>query len=287
VGPYQSLKNAPIAGRAEDLITQPRPLLVRSRQATSWRGLSSWTRSPAKRLFDCACVILAFPVLAPLMLVIAIVVRLTSSGPVLFLQERMGRSGQKFTIFKFRTMVHVEDAAHHPITTSENQRFTRVGPFLRRWKMDELPQLINVLLGDMSLVGPRPKMPQHALSDIPCRPGITGMATIVFACEERVLADVALEKLDAYYHGVVLPAKRQLDAEYMSHATFLSDLRLLVKSVLRKWDAAALDEILVSTAVEWESKNAPARPVIASRPVVARTITAAAERQLQAERAIS
>ena len=261
------------------------PLQMRTRFHGVWKELSPWSRSALKRFFDCACVVLALPVLVPLMLVIAAVVRLTSSGPILFLQERMGRNGLTFTILKFRTMVHVEDAAHHPITTSDNQRFTPVGRFLRRWKMDELPQLINVLLGDMSLVGPRPKMPEHVLSDIPCRPGITGMATIVFACEERVLAGLAGDHLDSYYHEVVLPAKRQLDAEYMSRATFFSDLRLLVTSVLRRWDSAALDDILVATAAEWES--IPANAAVAPRSFAHLSRAANPEQQFQAERAMS
>jgi lipopolysaccharide/colanic/teichoic acid biosynthesis glycosyltransferase len=147
-------------------------------------------------------------------------------------------------------MAHVADAAHHPITTAGNQRFTRVGPFLRHWKLDELPQLLNVLLGDMSLVGPRPKMPEHAVFDLPCRPGITGMATTVFACEERILGSVAADQLDAYFHSIVLPAKHRLDAEYLAQATFSSDLRLLVNSVLRRWDSTALDEFIVATAFQ-------------------------------------
>jgi lipopolysaccharide/colanic/teichoic acid biosynthesis glycosyltransferase len=284
-----SLKSLSNLRDGEVTLAQARPMAVsvRPRLVATWKALSPWSRSLAKRLFDCGCVVLALPVLIPLMLLVALVVRLTSHGPVLFLQERMGRGGRLFTIFKFRTMVHIEDAAHHPITTSDNQKFTSVGPYLRSWKLDELPQLINVLIGDMSLVGPRPKMPEHVLSDIPCRPGITGMATIIFACEERVLAGVARERLDAYYHEVVLPAKRQLDAEYMSRATFFSDLRLLVNSVLRRWDTEALDDIIVATAAEWDSKSVPARSTAPSRPVVHRTITAGAEHQLHAERAIS
>jgi lipopolysaccharide/colanic/teichoic acid biosynthesis glycosyltransferase len=108
-----------------------------------WKGMSPWSGSAAKRIFDCACVLLSLPVFLPLMLVIGVVVRLTSRGPILFLQERVGRYGRSFTILKFRTMVHFEDSAHHPITTSDNQRFTPVGPFLRRWKLDELPQLVT------------------------------------------------------------------------------------------------------------------------------------------------
>jgi lipopolysaccharide/colanic/teichoic acid biosynthesis glycosyltransferase len=249
-----------------------------------WKELSSWSSSASKRAFDCVCVLLALPVLLPIMLATALAVRLTSRGPVLFLQNRMGRRGENFTILKFRTMIHVADAAHHPITTSDNQRFTPIGPFLRRWKLDELPQLINVLLGHMSLVGPRPKMPQHVICHLPCRPGITGLATIVFACEETVLARIAKDQLDSYYHEVVLPTKRRLDAEYMARATFLSDLRLLINSVLRRWDASALDQFIIAAAFEVDRQcNAPGpapvvaripTPVSTNRPVEAEHLSA-------------
>ena len=126
-------------------------------------------------------------------------------------------------------------------------------------------------LGHMSLVGPRPKLPEYVTFELPCRPGITGMATIVFACEERILARVAKEHLNAYIHAVVLPAKQQLDAEYMARATFLSDLRLLVNTLLRRWNTAALEEIsgLPDFATEHEgtaSQAFPPAPAIARRP---------------------
>jgi lipopolysaccharide/colanic/teichoic acid biosynthesis glycosyltransferase len=205
---------------------------------------SPWSNSVARRVFDCAWVLLALPVVAPLCLAIAAAVRLTSHGPALFLQERMGRHGRIFTIFKFRTMVHLADKTHHPVTTADNQLFTPIGRFLRRWKLDELPQLLNVLLGQMSLVGSRPRIPEHVISRLSCRPGITGLATIVFADEEVVLARVAPDQLDAFYLTVVLPVKRQLDARYMARATVLSDLQILVKSVLRRWDNAALEALI-------------------------------------------
>jgi lipopolysaccharide/colanic/teichoic acid biosynthesis glycosyltransferase len=250
-----------------------------------WKGLSSWSSSAAKRVFDCACVLLALPVLLPVLLATALAVRLTSQGPVLFLQDRMGRLGETFTIFKFRTMIHVAEAAHHPITTSDNQRFTSIGRFLRRWKLDEVPQLINVLFGHMSLVGPRPKLPAHVISPLPCRPGITGLATIVFACEETVLARVAKDRLDAYYHEVVLPTKRRLDAEYMARATFFSDVRLLINSVLRRWDASALDEFIIAAAYEIDrlakpSKGQDSPNVISRVPIAARS-----NRQVETEHA--
>jgi lipopolysaccharide/colanic/teichoic acid biosynthesis glycosyltransferase len=179
-----------------------------------------------------------------MLLVIAAAVRLTSRGPILFMQKRVGHHGRTFAILKFRSMIHVAENAHHPITTSGNQRFTPIGPFLRCWKLDELPQIANVLAGHMSLVGPRPKLPEHVRFDLPCRPGITGLATIAFACEETLLVHLPKDRLDAFYHDVVLPAKRKLDADYMARATFLSDIRLLVCTVLRRWNTDALENFI-------------------------------------------
>ena len=206
--------------------------------------LSQWSQSDSKRYFDCLCVVLALPFLIPVCLLIAIAVRLTSSGPVLFLQERVGRYGRSFTILKFRTMTHSEDIAHNLVTTTHNQPFTPVGPFLRRWKLDELPQLLNVLLGDMSLVGPRPKLPEHQIGELLCRPGITGAATIAFAREETVLADLKGHNLGDYYRDVVLPIKHKLDVDYMAKATFISDLNLLLNTALRRWNNSVMDRMV-------------------------------------------
>jgi len=210
------------------------------------KPLSAWSRSHTKRLFDCCCVLLALPLLFPILVATAIAVRLTSFGPVFFLQKRMGRQGTAFTIIKFRTMVHVTGKTHHAVTTAGNQQFTLIGPFLRRYKLDELPQLLNVLWGDMSLVGPRPKLPEHETALLTCRPGITGEATIAFAREEVILDDVPAHRLKHYYHSVVLPTKRRLDEDYMARATFSSDLRLLINSVLRRWDTSTLEGLVKS-----------------------------------------
>jgi lipopolysaccharide/colanic/teichoic acid biosynthesis glycosyltransferase len=209
---------------------------------------SAWSQSVLKRVFDCSCVLLAMPLLFPVLAVIAVAVRLTSAGPVLFLQRRVGAHGRTFTILKFRTILHNIDASYHPVTTADNQPFTPVGPLLRRWKLDELPQVFNVLMGHMSLVGPRPKMPQHVIEDLRCRPGITGAATIAFAREEAILDRVPKHYLEAYYHSVVLPTKRRLDAEYMARATCASDLKLILDSMLRRWDNSFADSLL-----EWDS----------------------------------
>jgi len=206
--------------------------------------VSFWSLSSGKRFCDCACILPATPFLIPLFLVIGLAVRLTSSGPVLFLQKRMGRHGRTFTIVKFRTLEHCEDRSHHSITTADNQRFTPIGPFLRRWKLDELPQLWNVLKGDMSLVGARPKLPEHQIGELQCRPGITGAATIAFAREEAILARLPKHDLEEYYRETILPAKHQLDLEYMARATFSTDFKLLANTVLRRWDTSIMENLI-------------------------------------------
>ena len=219
------------------------------------RPVSNWSRSGLKRFVDCAFVLLSLPLFAPILLLVGLAVRLTSRGPVLFLQRRSGQRGRNFTILKFRTMEHLESGAHKRVSTEGNQRFTPIGPFLRRWKLDELPQLFNVLAGDMSLVGPRPKLPEHQLGILCCRPGITGAATLLFAREERVLASMRAESVDTFYHSVILPAKYELDREYMARATFLSDLRLIINTFLRRWDSSAICELLQIEISEMEGNT--------------------------------
>ncbi len=204
-----------------------------------YRKVSPWPVSRAKRCFDVTAVVVALPLVLPVLLAVGLAVRLSSRGPVLFVQTRMGRYGRRFKIFKFRTMMHRADEDRPLITTVGNQRFTPVGRFLRKWKLDELPQILNVLRGDMSLVGPRPKVPDHQREVLFWRPGITGAATLVFACEEVLLYNVPGHMLDRYVQRVVLPAKRRIDAEYMSRATFRSDFAILVKTVLRRWNYKA------------------------------------------------
>ena len=210
---------------------------------------SPWTCSASKRIFDCACVLLALPFVIPVFAVVALVVRFTSPGPILFRQQRMGKLGQRFTILKFRTMLHIEGGSHRAVATTDANNFTPVGRFLRRWKLDELPQLLNVLAGHMSLVGPRPKMLDHSTFPLPCRPGITGAATIAFAREEVALSRVPKDRLDDLYHGTVLPAKQRIDNKYMSRATCATDIRLLVNTVLRRWDSSYLNNLITGAAL--------------------------------------
>lgn len=206
-------------------------------------GLSAWSRSRAKRLFDCICVSAALPILIPALLLIALVVGVTSGSPVLFRQRRVGCDGRLFTIVKFRTL----DGG--PPDGPGSQRFTRIGRSLRIWKLDELPQLLNVLAGDMSLIGPRPKMREYELANPTCRPGITGAATIVFAREEELLERTSQLRSAETYRTVIMPAKHRLDSEYMARATFLSDMKLLLGTVLRRWDRDRLQTVIADAGL--------------------------------------
>ncbi|MGA2250484.1 sugar transferase [Terracidiphilus sp.] len=206
--------------------------------------VSAWAGSAARRVFEVTCVLCALPVALPVFLLVWLAVRFTSPGPALFRQVRMGRDGRAFTILKFRTMPVCADPTSRPtLTSSNNQQFTSIGPFLRRWKLDEVPQLFHILHGEMSLVGPRPKLACYESVRLACRPGLTGFATMVFAREEMALARVPQAEVDAYYQAVVKPFKCRLDAEYMAQATFLSDLRIILKSVFRDWGDMALSEL--------------------------------------------
>ncbi len=199
--------------------------------------------------------LLALPVALPALLAIAAAVRLTSPGPVLFRQKRIGRHGRAFTIVKFRTIVDGAGEAEASMASWSRQRLTPVGAFLRNSKLDELPQLVNVLLGHMSLVGPRPKPLEEMICSLACRPGITGMATLAFAHEEALFTRVPRDRFSAYFHGVVLPVKQQLDAAYMARATFFSDLGLLTKSVFGRWDTASAEKFIAAAAFDPDSKK--------------------------------
>lgn len=189
--------------------------------------VSGWTLSRSRRVIDFAVAALALTAGLPIMAVVALAVRLSSPGPVLFKQKRMGRNGCVFTLFKFRSMRTASDHSS-PITVTGDNRITRVGSLLRKYKLDELPQFWNVLKGDMSLVGPRPKLPHHEGLHMPFRPGITGAATLAFRREEEMLSRVPRSHLDAYYDRFVKPLKARIDMEYMLTATIKSDFDILL-----------------------------------------------------------
>lgn len=189
----------------------------------------------AKRVFDVVIAGLGLLLLSPLLLGLALWVRLDSPGPALFRQERVGRFGRTFRIHKFRTMV---DGASGPqITVGADARITRAGAWLRAKKLDELPQLIDVLVGDMSLVGPRPEVPRYvalypdALRDkvLSVRPGITDPVSLAHADESAQLARAADPERE--YVEVLMPAKLRAAAAYAEHATLATDLQVLLRTV--------------------------------------------------------
>ena len=197
--------------------------------------LSSWNNSVTKRLLDVAFAAGLLVLLSPVLLVIALFVKCTSSGPVLYRQKRVGRHGVLFTLVKFRSMA--SDIAGPGLTRNEDRRVTGVGRVLRKWKLDELPQLINVVLGQMSLVGPRPDLPQYVCR-LPAElkqifellPGVTGAASLRYRDEEYLFSQVAADCLDEFYCSQLLPDKVRLDLEYASHANLFGDLAILLRT---------------------------------------------------------
>ncbi len=190
----------------------------------------------AKRVFDLAGAALALLLLSPLMLLVALWVKLDSTGPVFYRQERVGRFGVPFRIHKFRSMR--EGAGGLQITVGEDPRITRAGRFLRRTRLDELPQFIDVLQGTMSLVGPRPEVPRYvalypaALRDraLAVRPGLTDPASLAFIDEAGLLAAAADPERE--YVDRILPAKLQAAVAYAENASLRGDLAVLARTAL-------------------------------------------------------
>jgi len=194
-----------------------------------------------KRLFDAAVSGAALVMTSPIVLVAAIAIKLESPGPAFYSGRRVGKDGRPFHIFKLRTMRPGADRQGPAITAGDDPRITAVGRFLRRTKLDELPQLLNVLRGEMSLVGPRPEHPdyvEHYTAEqrrlLAVRPGMTGPAALAFIDEEEQLRGGQPE---AKYLREVMPKKLALELQYAERANFRSDLGLLFRtatSVLRR-----------------------------------------------------
>ncbi len=199
------------------------------------RYVSAWCMSKRKRCFDLVFGIAALILFSPMLLLIACLIKITSEGPALFRQERVGLHQQTFVILKFRTMKAISKHADRGLTVTKHgdPRMTRVGALLRRLKLDELPQLVNVVRGEMSFVGPRPKIPQHENLCMLCRPGITGAATIEFSHEEKLLTGVPVEFVEHYVTTVLNPEKCRLDANYIETTKFRTDLKILADTVFK------------------------------------------------------
>ena len=190
-----------------------------------------------KRGFDIVASFFGLIVLSPVFVVIALIIKIRTPGPVLFRQVRTGRYGKPFVIKKFRTMVPEHDG--DSISIKGQSRITKPGAFLRKYKLDELPELWNVLKGDMSFVGPRPDLPEFAsrLSNeeriiLNLRPGITGPATLKYSNEEELLAGVSDPV--KYNETVIWPDKVRINMEYCHNRSFWGDVGIVLRTVFGK-----------------------------------------------------
>jgi lipopolysaccharide/colanic/teichoic acid biosynthesis glycosyltransferase len=193
--------------------------------------------TPGKRVLDIAVSLSALLLLVPVLVVIAALVKLSSPGPVFYRQQRVSRGGRLFQLFKFRTMVVGADRLAPNVSATGDPRVTRVGSFLRRSYLDELPQLVNVLRGDMSLVGPRPETPEFVAFYTPderrvltVRPGLAGPSTLAFMDEADLLAR-APDPV-SFYVTTVLHDRVRADLAYLEQQSIGYDLRLLASQVL-------------------------------------------------------
>jgi lipopolysaccharide/colanic/teichoic acid biosynthesis glycosyltransferase len=188
-----------------------------------------------KRLLDIVIASFVLVITSPILLVAAVAIAVASPGPVFYRAERIGKDGIPFTMWKFRTM-RVSDDPGAAITKGGDPRITPVGRVLRKMKLDELPQLMNVVKGDMSLVGPRPEAPKYVMNYtseqrrvLSVRPGVTGPAAIAYRHEEAILA--AADDLEKTYVEVVLPEKLQMDLQYVERHTLGGDLAIMARTL--------------------------------------------------------
>lgn len=202
----------------------------------------------AKRLFDLVVSIISLIVLLLLFLIVAILIKLDSPGPVFYKGERIGKGGKPFQQYKFRTMIDSAENLGPPLTHAGDTRITRVGRILRKWKVDELPQVFNILKGEMSVVGPRPEGPRWVKYYTPeqrkvfqVRPGMAGLAQIKFRYEESLLN--RSRNFEEDYIKEIMPKKLALDLEYIENQSLLLDVKLFIRMFLSLFHA---DEVIES-----------------------------------------
>jgi lipopolysaccharide/colanic/teichoic acid biosynthesis glycosyltransferase len=193
--------------------------------------------SPSQRIFDLTFAVPGLIVLSPLLLVLSIAVKSYDGGPIFYRGKRMGVGGKVFDLFKFRTMVVDADKMGRGVTVARDARITPVGRLLRKYKLDELPQLFNVVAGDISLVGPRPEDPRITAHYSPeqkrvlqFRPGITSPASLQFRDEESLLTGTDWE---SSYFRDILPRKLDMEMAYFPRRTLFSDFKIIVNTIVR------------------------------------------------------
>ena len=188
-----------------------------------------------KRIFDIILSLFGLIILLPFMLIIAILIKIDSKGPIFFKQIRVTKNGREFKILKYRTM-RVGSDKYSQITVGKDERITKIGSFLRKYKLDEIPQLINVLIGDMSLVGPRPEVPKYVAlytdeqkEILKVRAGITDYASIEFSDENDLLASE--KNPEEAYIEKIMPKKIELNKKYLSEISVLTDIRIILLTI--------------------------------------------------------
>lgn len=191
-----------------------------------------------KRLFDIFCSSIGLIILSPILLLLALLIKLESKGPVFFLQTRVGLNNTDFKLFKFRSMFMDAEKRGQLTVGMRDPRITRMGYYLRRFKLDELPQLLNVIKGDMSLVGPRPEVRKYVnlyntkqMQVLTVRPGITDYASIKFINENELLAQA--NDPEAFYISDIMPQKLELNISYIEQKGFFKDISLILKTFLK------------------------------------------------------
>lgn len=191
-----------------------------------------------KRLFDFLVSFIGIIILSPILIIIAISIKIDSRGKVLFLQKRVGQHGKIFNIYKFRTMVTDAEKLGKQITVGKDKRITRVGSFLRKYKLDELPQLFNVLKGEMSFVGPRPEVPNYVRlynemekKVLSVKPGITDFASIKYRNENEILGKVS--NPEEYYINVIMKNKLELNLRYIDKNNIFLDIKIILETLLK------------------------------------------------------
>ena len=189
-----------------------------------------------KRIFDTFFSFFGLVLTLPLLIIIAILIRLDSKGPVFYRGVRVGQFGKQFKIFKFRTMVEKAEELGGPSTSADDPRLTKFGRFLRKYKLDELPQLINVLRGEMSLVGPRPEVPEEIATYsarereiLKAKPGMTDFASLWDFHEEEILR--GSKNPHQTYREKIKPMKIKLSLEYLEKQSFLTDLKIIFLTI--------------------------------------------------------
>lgn len=192
----------------------------------------------AKRSFDVVFSILGLLLLAPVFLIIALIIKWDSKGPVLFIQGRVGKNNKDFNIYKFRTMSVQSENKGLLTLGNHDTRITKIGYFLRRYKIDEFPQLFNILKGDMSFVGPRPELRYYVnfyteddMSIFSVRPGITGLASLKYRNEVELLK--AAENPEEFFIKTIIPDKLKYNKEYIKRRNFFFDLKLILITIIK------------------------------------------------------